>query len=129
VLREAFRVLKPGGRFAVSDVVVQGALPAELRKSMELWAGCIAGALEDNTYRQLLSASGFADVDVEVTRVYAAQDLAASECCGDSVATRSGFTELTASGGRLVSAFVRARKPTVSVPRSVAAQASARPFQ
>ena len=75
---------------------------------MELWAGCIAGALEETTYRQLLSDAGFANVGVEVTRVYDAQDLAASECCGDSLATQSGFTELTASGGRLVSAFVRA---------------------
>jgi SAM-dependent methyltransferase len=124
VLREAFRVLKPGGRFAVSDVVVQGELPNELRKSMELWAGCIAGALEENTYRHLLSQSGFADVDVEVTRVYDAQDLAASECCGESLATQAGFTELTESGGRLVSAFVRASKPTISVAQSVEAQAS-----
>jgi arsenite methyltransferase len=98
VLREAFRVLKPGGRFAVSDVVVQGQLPAELRQSMELWAGCIAGALEENTYRQLLSAAGFADVGVEVTRVHDAHDLAAS-------------------GGRLVSAFVRATKPTSAAPQ------------
>jgi SAM-dependent methyltransferase len=110
VLREAFRVLKPGGRFAVSDVVVQGELPAALRTSMELWAGCIAGALEENTYRQLLSEAGFIDVDVEVTRMYQAQDLAASECC-DSLASQAGFSELSASGGRLVSAFVRATKP------------------
>src|SRR5216684_196908 len=68
VLREAFRVLRPGGRFAVSDVVVQGQLPAELRQSMELWAGCIAGALEESTYRQLLSDAGFLGVDIEVTR-------------------------------------------------------------
>jgi SAM-dependent methyltransferase len=124
VLREAFRVLKPGGRFAVSDVVVQGELPGELRKSMELWAGCIAGALEENTYRQLLADSGFEAVGVEVARVYDAQDLAASECCGDSLAAQSGFSELTASGGRLVSAFVRAAKPTDTVPRSTAAQSS-----
>jgi SAM-dependent methyltransferase len=125
VLREAFRVLKPGGRFAVSDVVVQGELPADLRKSMELWAGCIAGALEETTYRQLLSDAGFEAVGVEVTRVYDAQDLAASECCGDSLATQSGFSELAASGGRLVSAFVRATKPTgTGAPQSVAAQAN-----
>jgi SAM-dependent methyltransferase len=110
VLREAFRVLKPGGRFAVSDVVVQGELPSELRKSMELWAGCIAGALDERTYRQLLSEAGFVDVAVEVTRIHQAQDLAASECC-DSLATQAGFSELGASGGRLVSAFVRATKP------------------
>jgi SAM-dependent methyltransferase len=122
VLREAFRVLKPGGRFAVSDVVVQGILPAELRTSMELWAGCIAGALEETTYRQILSEAGFADVGVEVTRVYDAQDLAASECCGDNLATQSGFANLSASGGRLVSAFVRAAKPTGAM---VAASADA----
>ncbi len=110
VLREAFRVLKPGGRFAVSDVVVQGQVPAELRKSMELWAGCIAGALEEDTYRSLLSEAGFGEVGVEVTRVYDAQDLAASECC-DSLAAKDSLAELTASGGRLVSAFVRATKP------------------
>jgi arsenite methyltransferase len=110
VLREAFRVLRPGGRFAVSDVVVQGQLPAELRKSMELWAGCIAGALEETTYRQLLAEAGFRAVGVEVTRVYQTEDLAASECC-DSLASTDGFAELASSGGRLVSAFVRATKP------------------
>jgi SAM-dependent methyltransferase len=124
VLREALRVLKPGGRFAVSDIVVQGELPAELRTSMELWAGCIAGALEENTYRQLLGDAGFGEVGVEVTRVYDAQDLAASECCSDSLATQSGFTELTQSGGRLVSAFVRATKPTGAISGSNAAQAN-----
>jgi SAM-dependent methyltransferase len=120
VLSEAFRVLRPGGRFAVSDVVVQGALPAKLRKSMELWAGCIAGALDENTYRQLLADAGFEAVGVEVTRVYDAQDLAASQCCGDSLTTRSGFAELTA--GRLVSAFVRANKPASAAPQFIAAQ-------
>src|ERR1700682_4159687 len=82
VLREAFRVLKPSGRFAVSDVVVQGELPAALRQSMELFVGCIAGALEENTYRTLLGEAGFDRVGVEVPRVYDTQDLAASECCG-----------------------------------------------
>jgi SAM-dependent methyltransferase len=125
VLREACHVLKPGGRFAVSDVVVQGELPAELRMSMELWAGCIAGALEDSTYRQLLADAGFVDVGVEVTRVYDAQALAASECCGDSLTAQSGFSALAASGGRLVSAFVRATKPTgAGGPQAVAAQAN-----
>src|SRR5919199_329785 len=110
VLREAFRVLKPGGRFAVSDVVVQGELPTALRQSMELWAGCIAGALEEHTYRQLLADAGFADIGLEVTRVYEAQDLPASDCC-ESLASDSSLAELAASGGRLVSAFVRATKP------------------
>jgi arsenite methyltransferase len=70
VLREAYRVLKPGGLFAVSDVVAQGEMPAELRQSMESWVGCIAGALEERRYRELLADAGFSDVDLEVTRVY-----------------------------------------------------------
>jgi arsenite methyltransferase len=94
VLREAFRVLRPGGRFAVSDVVVQGELPADVRGNMELWAGCIAGALEETTYRQLLADAGFQNVEVEVTRVYDASPT------------------LPVDGGRLVSAFVRATRPT-----------------
>jgi SAM-dependent methyltransferase len=110
VLREAFRVLKPGGRFAVSDVVVQGQLLAEVRNNMELWAGCIAGALEETTYRQLLAEAGFSDVGVEVTRVYHAEDLAATEC-SDGPLADSSFAEVATSGGRLVSAFVRATKP------------------
>jgi arsenite methyltransferase len=101
VLREAFRVLKPGGRFAVSDVVVQGQLPAAVRRDMELWAGCVAGALEEATYRQLLAEAGFSDVGVEVTRVYQV----------DGPMADSTPAELAASGARLVSAFVRARKP------------------
>jgi SAM-dependent methyltransferase len=110
VLREAFRVLKPGGRFAVSDVVVQGELPPALRESMELFVGCIAGALEEDTYRNLLDGAGFHEVGLEVTRVYDAASLAASECCG-SASARTGLTELTATNGRIVSAFVRATKP------------------
>src|SRR2546421_4237753 len=70
VLAEAFRVLKPGGRLAISDVVVRGEVPAAIRKSMELWVGCIAGALEENEYREKLARAGFASVDVEPTRVY-----------------------------------------------------------
>ncbi|TME96702.1 MAG: arsenite methyltransferase [Chloroflexi bacterium] len=93
VLREAFRVLRPGGRFAVSDVVVQGELPALVRKSVELWAGCVAGALEEHTYRRLLAEAGFIDVEVEVTRVYEP---------GEAWAVDEG---------RLVSAFVRATRP------------------
>jgi arsenite methyltransferase len=104
VLREAFRVLRPGGRFAVSDVVVQGELPAEIRQSMELWAGCVAGALEETTYRRLLAEAGFSGVNVEVTRVYDA-----NEAC--SSGTPAQTSALEASGGRLVSAFVRATRP------------------
>jgi hypothetical protein len=110
VLREAFRVLKPGGRFAVSDVVVQGQMPAALRQSMELYVGCIAGALEEHTYRKLLDEAGFEQVGVEVTRVYDPEDLATSACCGSATA-ESGLAELQATDGRLVSAFVRATKP------------------
>src|ERR1039457_5585359 len=74
VLREAFRVLRPGGRFAVSDVVVRGEVPAAVRESMLLWAGCIAGALEENDYRAKLTAAGFVDVDLEPTRTYDIED-------------------------------------------------------
>ena len=74
MLREAFRVLKPGGRFAVSDVVVRGEVPADIRRSMELWVGCIAGALEETDYAAKLRAAGFADVEVEPWRVYKIDD-------------------------------------------------------
>src|SRR5580704_2805726 len=74
VLREAFRVLKPGGRFAISDVVVRGEVPVNVRKSMELWVGCIAGALEENEYREKLSAAGFESVEVEPTRIYQVEE-------------------------------------------------------
>ena len=74
VLREAFRVLKPGGRFAVSDVVVRGEVPADVRRSMELWVGCIAGALEESEYASKLTAAGFDDVEVEPWRVYQVED-------------------------------------------------------
>src|SRR4051794_11456152 len=76
VIREAFRVLRPGGRFAVSDVVVQGAIAPALRRNMEAWVGCIAGALEEDEYRRLLTDAGFGDVGIEVTRVYYYQELA-----------------------------------------------------
>lgn len=74
VFREAFRVLKPGGRFAVSDVVVRGEIPTEIRKNVELWIGCVAGALEENHYRSMLSAAGFEHVELEPTRVYRAEE-------------------------------------------------------
>src|SRR5699024_6001802 len=104
VLKEAFRVLRPGGRFAVSDVVVQGSLPASVRQDMESWVGCVAGALEDAEYRQLLSAAGFEGIDLEVTRVYDPAQ-AGGSCCGGELTT-----PLDAAGGHIVSAFVRARK-------------------
>ncbi|MBI4214274.1 MAG: arsenite methyltransferase [Chloroflexi bacterium] len=109
VLREAFRVLKPGGRFAVSDVVVQGELPAAVRSSIESWTGCIAGALEEREYRRLLAEAGFEAIDLEVTRVYDPEQLsyeATSSCCGPESAT-----DVDGLGARIVSAFVRARKP------------------
>jgi len=107
VLREAFRVLKPGGRFAVSDVVVQGSLPASIRQDMESWVGCVAGALEDAEYRRLLAETGFDVIDLEVTRVYDPEQLEEGVgCCGSGCTTA-----LDLEGGRVVSAFVRARKP------------------
>src|SRR5215813_7307554 len=74
VLNEALRVLKPGGRFAVSDIVVRGAIPSEIRRRVELWAGCISGALEDREYETKLTQAGFVDVAIEPTRIYAAAD-------------------------------------------------------
>ena len=109
VLREAFRVLKPGGRFAVSDVVGRGAVPADVRRSMELWVGCIAGALQEQEYADKLTAAGFQDVDVEVWRVYKIEDARAflieSGLDVDCVAPEVD--------GRFASAFIRARKPDV----------------
>ena len=118
VLREAFRVLKPGGRFAVSDIVAQGKMSPRIRQNMELWAGCIAGALEENEYRRLLAVGGFGEVGVQVTRVLDAKALGADGddeegcACGPNGEKQRGvYREFTQSGGRLVSAFVRATKP------------------
>ena len=107
VLAEAFRVLKPGGRFAVSDVVVRGEVPAAIRRSIELWAGCIAGALEEREYREKLARAGFASIDVEPTRIYhidEARDYLAHS--GLDVAAIAPLVD-----GKFMSAFVRARKP------------------
>jgi arsenite methyltransferase len=114
VLSEAFRVLRPGGRFAVSDVVVQGTLPLSVRLRMDLWAGCIAGALEEERYRALLAQVGFADIGVQVTRVYCAEELCDAEAEGQAAAQLATFTAMEAAGTRLVSAFVRATKPLAS---------------
>jgi arsenite methyltransferase len=107
VLKEAFRVLKPGGRFAVSDVVVRGTVPAAIRKSMELWVGCVAGALSEADYRSKLANAGFVNIDVEVTRVYSGDDARA-------FLTAEGFDGSAIAhevDGKFVSAFVRAVKP------------------
>jgi arsenite methyltransferase len=107
VLREAFRVLKPGGRFAISDVVVRGEVPSKVRKSMELWVGCIAGALEENEYREKLARAGFASIDVEPTRVYKIEEAREFlEAAGLDAATVGPQIE-----GKFISAFVRATKP------------------
>ena len=107
VLREAFRVLKPGGRFAVSDVVVHGDVPPEVRQSVLLWVGCIAGALQDTEYLAKLAAAGFEAVEIEPTRMYKAEDarafLTAKGLDVDALASQVD--------GKFMSAFIRARKP------------------
>jgi arsenite methyltransferase len=109
VLRETYRVLVPGGRFAVSDIVFQGQIPAGLRTDLEAWAGCIAGALEEEVYRRLLLDAGFTAIEVEVTRRYSLSDIAGSGA-SSSIAALSP-AERADIEGRFVSAFVRARKP------------------
>jgi arsenite methyltransferase len=107
VFAEAFRVLKPGGRFAVSDVVVHGAVPAAIRRSVELWIGCVAGALEDDEYRAKLAKAGFEAVELEPTRIYRAED-------AREFLDREGIDAASiapAVDGKFMSAFVRARKP------------------
>ena len=111
VISEAFRVLKPGGRFAVSDVVVRGDdVPDAVRRSMELWVGCVAGALEEGSYREKLVRAGFDGVDIEPTRIYQADDarhfLDEAGLLDESV--------LTQINGLFMSAFIRARKPEAS---------------
>ena len=111
VLREAFRVLKPGGRFAVSDVVVRGEAPPEVRRSMELWIGCVAGALEEMEYRDLLADAGFRRIEVEPTRIYKAED-AAAFLIGSGLDTATLTAQID---GKFMSAFVRATKPAGSI--------------
>jgi arsenite methyltransferase len=107
VLAEAFRVLKPGGRFAVSDVVVRGDdVPAELRRNMELWIGCVAGALEEREYRRKLASAGFTNIDMEATRIYRAED--AQTFLEQGNLDPALFARVD---GKFMSAFVRAQKP------------------
>jgi ubiquinone/menaquinone biosynthesis C-methylase UbiE len=106
VLAEAFRVLKPGGRFAVSDIVFRGEVPAALRRNVELWIGCVAGALEEADYRRLLAEVGFETIEVEPTRIYRAED--ARAFLQDTGIDTTGLDEVD---GKVMSAFVRARKP------------------
>jgi SAM-dependent methyltransferase len=107
VFAEAFRVLKPGGRFAVSDVVVRGEVPASIRRSIELWIGCVAGALSEDDYRGKLAKAGFTGIEIEPTRIYRAEDarefLAGAGLDADAVAPQVN--------DKFMSAFVRARKP------------------
>jgi SAM-dependent methyltransferase len=125
VLREAFRVLKPGGRFAVSDVVVRGEVPAEIRRSIELWVGCVAGALEESEYQSKLAAAGFENIGIEPTRIHTVEDarqfLAGQGLDVDRIAAQVD--------GKFISAFIRAVKPSCgarfSVPLSASAGSSA----
>jgi arsenite methyltransferase len=110
VLREAFRVLKPGGRFAVSDIVIRGDVPKEIKEDLLLWAGCIAGALEEDTYRSMLSGAGFSNIDIEPTRIYKSKDMLA-------LFIEKGFdvSELAPKiEGKFMSGFIRATKPQAS---------------
>jgi SAM-dependent methyltransferase len=111
VLREAFRVLKPGGRFAVSDVVVRGAVPESIRRNVELWIGCVAGALEESSYRDKLVAAGFTSVEIDPWRVYSVGDI--------------GIDAGALQKDAFVSAFIRAAKP----PAATMPEAEAKPAE
>jgi arsenite methyltransferase len=112
VLREAFRVLRPGGRFAVSDVVVRGPVPAEIRSSLELWIGCVAGALDESDYRAKLAAAGFEQINIEPTRIFTVED-ARRFLTGQSIDIEALAPSVD---GKFASAFIRARKPVPSKP-------------
>jgi hypothetical protein len=124
VLAEAFRVLKPGGRFAVSDVVVRGAVPAPVRRSMELWVGCVAGALEESEFTALLAEVGFEGAAIEPTRVYRSEDARVFlEEAGIDVAAN-----LDEIDGKFMAAFVRATKPLSATTASSGTVRAARPL-
>jgi SAM-dependent methyltransferase len=107
VLKEAFRVLKPGGRFAVSDIVVRGQIPSEIRRNVELWAGCVAGALEENVYLVKMKEAGFEQIGIEATRVYTADDVR-EFIIGAGLNADVLGQEID---GKFVSGFIRATKP------------------
>jgi ubiquinone/menaquinone biosynthesis C-methylase UbiE len=108
VLAEAFRVLKPGGRFAVSDVIIRGSMPNAVRRSVALWIGCVAGALEEEEYRQKLVQAGFIDVSIKPTRIYRTEDARGLlEELGVDLKTMAQDVD-----GKFMSAFVRASKPS-----------------
>jgi SAM-dependent methyltransferase len=108
-LAEAFRVLKPGGRFAVSDIVVRGEVDPEIRRSVELWVGCVAGALEETEFKQILEDVGFEEVDIEPTRIYRAED--AQTFLGDACCSSTLDSVAPEMDGKFMSAFVRGQKP------------------
>jgi arsenite methyltransferase len=112
VLREAFRVLKPGGRFAVSDVVIRGEMPSEIRQSVLLWVGCVAGALEENEYRSKLGCAGFEKIEIEPTRIYRIED-AREFLSGQNIDVDAIAPQVD---GKFMSAFVRAVKPLRKEP-------------
>ena len=112
VLAEAFRVLKPGGRFAVSDVVVRGEIPFEIRRNVELWVGCLSGALDESDYITRLKRAGFEDVSIEPTRVYRVED--AREFLSGHGFDVDVIAPLV--DGRFFSGFIRARKPASAAP-------------
>ncbi len=114
VLREAYRVLKPGGRLAVSDIVYRGGMPEELRRNLEMWSGCLAGSLEESEYVVKLKTVGFEAVSVEVTRVWKEEDLRGTQIEG---AVDSLSSEARQALPNFVSAFIRARKPVLSTHR------------
>jgi len=107
VMREAFRVLRPGGRFAVSDVVVRGAVPADIRRNIELWVGCVAGALEEEEYKSKLIGAGFEGIEIEPTRIYSIED-ARQFLTGHGVDVDAIAPQVE---GKFASAFIRAKKP------------------